>query len=508
MEEKTMNDQNDHDANSQPPVMRLFAENRLLVYADRTSKDYASAVDYLSEFGIDIDTPRSSEEPLVNQFAELTGKQRLYYPITHANLTDEVIMDIVMKTYGSFDRIQIFPDFFTAGASNGNGGIVGGPGGLPVKPINSRQPLGIKSKSFPGVEASSTDCVQIAVLDSLPWHGNDAPKCRASPRSPSSIFSATMDSALTPQHPYDQFANTSIYHTCRAALTEFDIPGQPHPDLSDHGVFVVSVLRQIVGNEVTINLYEVLNQYAMGTLDTLIHGLLAALRHRDPNKPLLINLSLRMAVPTLCDFQLALRMGRIDTDFFDTHLDFIRFLDRDLGGRRRRTVFADLLTVLRDVLKTKNTTVVAAAGNDYDRLRSRYPAMFSEVIGVGALDRTGTDAPYSNRADDPTTAGFVTFGGTMDRQPGGRAYANANQGILGVYTAQNYPPDAAGAVDANTSGFASWAGTSFAAPIITGLIANSICSGMTRRQALEALQNAFRETSGTAHKVLVEQHTS
>ena len=123
------------------------------------------------------------------------------------------------------------------------------------------------------------------------------------------------------------------------------------------------------------------------------------------------------------------------------------------------------------------TILVAAAGNDSNvdnRSQSRYPAAYPNVTGVGALTRDDNPVAYSNLADSPSTIGYATFGGEValpastdpatDEPPA----TDPNGGILGVYI---------GLLDGqpkNPTGWARWAGTSFAAPIISGTLARLI----------------------------------
>ena len=123
-----------------------------------------------------------------------------------------------------------------------------------------------------------------------------------------------------------------------------------------------------------------------------------------------------------------------------------------------------------------------------DRL-PRYPAAAPGVIGVGALSGEGVDlASYSNFCDEPPSEGFMTLGG----EPG------TENGILGVYIHEfpvdngsndpdyhveqpqpghlrgpaDYSPDLSEIqYNPNLFGWAWWAGTSFATPIISGLLA-------------------------------------
>jgi len=114
---------------------------------------------------------------------------------------------------------------------------------------------------------------------------------------------------------------------------------------------------------------------------------------------------------------------------------------------------------------------VVTAGNDGSR-RLAWPAAFSEVISVGAL---GSD--WRGRAT------FSNFGPWVDVYAPGRDLINAY--ATGTYTCQVSPY----ATDTRTFyGMAKWSGTSFSAPIVTGLIAARISrTGETARQAAAAL---------------------
>jgi hypothetical protein len=104
---------------------------------------------------------------------------------------------------------------------------------------------------------------------------------------------------------------------------------------------------------------------------------------------------------------------------------------------------------------SRGVSVVAAAGNANDDVRNYAPANCDGVISVGASDRSGKRAAYSN------------FGEGIDvSAPGGDLNGD---GTSGVYTLSN-----AGAQGPDADGYAYSQGTSVAAAHVTGAIARLI----------------------------------
>jgi len=141
------------------------------------------------------------------------------------------------------------------------------------------------------------------------------------------------------------------------------------------------------------------------------------------------------------------------------------------SGHTRKNIPPWALEAFLELLRPyKGVLCVAEAGNNYSR-RPAWPGAFPDVLSVGAL---ATD--WRHRAD------FSNYGGWVDVYAPGEKLINAIGS--GTYTYQ-IPPNAG---QATFSGLAEWSGTSFSAPIVTGLIAARMaCCGESAREAAAAL---------------------
>jgi hypothetical protein len=261
----------------------------------------------------------------------------------------------------------------------------------------------------------------------------------------------------------------------------------------------------------TIHLIEILNQFGVGDLETITSGLEKAFEIcRQANGKAVINGSWCLDLPDILE----------DFRYTPTDEEEVPDIEMAMEGELRDRINLELTTLsvetgrdiklLRDDLHWVASLrmacerlawfgrqVVAAAGNqgkDAGRSRvapsARYPAALSKVVGVGALPKNAErndgsglfDASsFSNLGDNPENRGIMALGG----EPGER------NGVLGIYLGEFPPEDSdaepetgpgtAPAVNGHgwdrtgprsINGWAWWAGTSFATPVITGAIAS------------------------------------
>jgi hypothetical protein len=133
-----------------------------------------------------------------------------------------------------------------------------------------------------------------------------------------------------------------------------------------------------------------------------------------------------------------------------------------------------------------NITLVASAGNDSTD-RKFYPAAFDWVIGVGAL---GTDQRHR--------AWFSNYGSWVDVYALGEGIVNAF--AIGEYR-YHEPPKAPAKQTFN--GMARWAGTSFSAPLVAGLIAREMAqSGSPAAVAAQTVLHNATMVSGVRAVIL------
>ena len=359
-----------------------------------------------------------------------------------------------------------------------HGGATGGPGGRPVKapePRANEQDFRIISSAtslINTVNIPRQTNAYVAILDTAPTH-----------TALSNALHKWVGRPSIPDHPlvkvlFGPNGKLTVHHASPATLHEMEhfSPVLHNYLMPDHGTFIAGIINS-GAPDATLHLYEVLSRYGVGTFTSVAQGFLDATRNLG--RPLIIN----------CSFMFCLPDG-----------DYGAQLVAELGIE-----FDDLEKTIRELFEDiadPHIILVASAGNDSTtqaRKAARYPAAFRNVIGVGALPKGSPQlnnryvpASYSNLADDPPEDGFMTLGG----EPG------AGQGIRGMYIS-----DLPGLLSSNDTGWAWWAGTSFATAIITGLLAAEITSNSGFRQPTsgETIPSGPYRTTRNEPVILVNQ---
>jgi subtilisin family serine protease len=216
--------------------------------------------------------------------------------------------------------------------------------------------------------------------------------------------------------------------------------GQHLRPYAGHGTFIAGVIRCLApAADVYVERFRV-RSHAMRESDMLPQ--LREALFREP-RPHLINLS-------------AGCVTRNDQPL----MGFERFWERHLEG--------------------ENTMLVTAAGNDATD-REFWPAATEWAWGVGSLNRNGTVSKFSN------------FGKNADIYAVGHRLVNAYP--TGTYTCRETPNK--GEERHFTTGLAQWSGTSFAAPVVVGMIAAELSrGGGTVHEAWTRVQNQAQTITG------------
>ncbi len=268
--------------------------------------------------------------------------------------------------------------------------------------------------------------------------------------------------------------------------------------LQDHGPFIVSLIYGAAPSAQQ-HLFQVLNDYGIGTMASLIWGIEKVLdklwqhANEDPKPRVLVNCSLTINYRPPEDGDPRTR---------DPHERLLDFLVDFLGYTWLFLTIQVLYTLLPDEI------VFAAAGNDSLPGRPRrptgFPAAFDSVVGVGALKRDFFLADYSNIADKPKNKGFVAVGGDVANNV---ELADSEKGLLGIYISQRFPRsyiDDPAKGPLNVYGWARWAGTSFATAVATGVMAR-LCTLETSDVALKRLRDVIDEGPTDYNVLLVDQ---
>lgn len=326
--------------------------------------------------------------------------------------------------------ISVAPDWLCGAVVNGEGIGSGGPATEPKVPRGIMRPPEWTS----GPASTGCSCpVHVFVLDTVP---TDVPKSPIAGRP--RLFSVDKPNSTT---------QLTIKDNQGFDITNRDLP-TIDKDMPEHGTFVANIIQSIAPCA-TIHLVQVLNEHGIGTVGTIAAGMQVVRQHRvqvHSETPCLVNCSFVIAMPVTKDPKAEgpnAELRAHPTKDLESKGE-LTSLDRQA---RNEDDFRGVFSASHE--GDKWFGIVAASGNDSEGVvppyMARYPARLDNVLGVGALttDKIPKRADYSNAPDNLVKNGLMALGE-----------------IVGPFVRQDGVPDTR-----------EWSGTSFATPIITGLLA-------------------------------------
>jgi hypothetical protein len=245
-------------------------------------------------------------------------------------------------------------------------------------------------------------------------------------------------------------------------------------DVRDHGLFVAGLVHAVAPDS-EIRLIRVLNEYGCGDLFTLNKSLYRFIEEMEAERGTLdgtvINLSLGVLKPASDDAESTDR----EVVIIDDSLEVL--VEDTVESLRAAALLAH----------SRGAVVVAAAGNDSyvegKPLPPQFPAKYPFVIGVAGSNIYRERACFSNWGDVSAPSGD---GGPDDEKSlefpcvpkHGACKGGCDQALISLVW--NLPDHVQASPASSRPYYTYWSGTSFSAPLVSGLAALVLDAGASR----------------------------
>lgn len=275
------------------------------------------------------------------------------------------------------------------------------------------------------------------------------------------------------------------------SLRQIYIQSALNRNVDEHGLFVAGLIHRIAPH-CKLHLVDVLNQQGQGELFGFLYALiklakrgvdLGGVETPQPLSQTVVNLSLGITLSKKSMDQArvpealkAMRTASLKSDSSPNYL-----LATLLDDMLYQNAYIGSMRVVTRLLAELGAYLVAAAGNDSSNvigdLPPQIPARYPEVIGVAASIKKGTRATYSNRGDVVAPGGGNDL---LDVNPNNPQMLVDSQTNKTEYSLVSVVPK----LTTQDAGLGLWSGTSFAAPMVSGLIALMIEKMQAKGQTL------------------------
>lgn len=346
-------------------------------------------------------------------------------------------------------------------------------------------PIELPPGLMPNTLGATGKGVTVCILDSLPQREQITRAAQAARENNKLLLDVEKNVRFN--YEYDLLVD-AVDKSGRLAVGK-DIYGvHDHFNLADHGLFIAGIVRSLAPGA-SIECIRVLNDFCVGDMKVLLQSL------QDIHNRMLdggdlhgshVVISMSLVIPTDAE---AMQMG----------------INLKAGPHNmiRTSLFGAI-----ESLVALGAVFVASAGNEGDRRdnpsgtvpNSLYPAAFAEddfhaIISVGAASSAGIPTTYSCFSG---LNGIACYGGEIAKPVPSGCFtkATAIDALIGIYSSPSYPSlsvdDCEPSYPApNSNAWAYWAGTSFATPIISAVMARILeKDGLGTRDMVVAVSNA------------------